>query len=317
MRPLNVAILILVSLSSCLAAAGPSNIHQLCKINHSACLQELEIEYQKIKPQTFTWYQYKLYEIEAYFQLKQIEERLRLIKPLLILDEAPVNFKISVYIDYAKSMYLEKNYDESRNYAKKAKQLIELSVEAFDSPIKLVQLTNLTSYLISVDYELGVIDDKLAEYKKSYEFLNAVKHRYKRNTEPLFLAEINSNLGHLKNHMNDYKGALEHYVSAIPWFKIIGNRQQLGVGFFNVAKATKNLKEYKRSLHYYRRAHAEFAASNDISTKVYTELNIVEVFNKLGENENAKKLFSEIDPNLLMGYDLAFYNKIKQEMDKL
>lgn len=317
MRPFKLAVLLYSITFASNAFSDPVHIHQLCKLNHASCLDALENEYTKVKPQSFTWYQYKLYEIEAYFQLKEVKDRIELIRPLLELEEAPINFKISVYIDYAKSMYFGKDYDESRLYANKAKELIKLSVDAFDSPIKLVQLTNLTAYLISVDYELGLITDKNPEYDKAYRFLHSVMNRYKRNTDPLFWAEIHSNLGHLKNHIAENQAALDHYVAAIPWFKSIGNRQQLGIGFANVAKMTEKLKEYKRALHYYRRAATEFKASDDYNSLVISELNMVEVHIVLNEIDAALSLFESIKTGNLVDYNVAKYNTVKAKIENL
>lgn len=317
MRPFKLAVLVCSIAFSSKVFSGPVHIHQLCKLNHSSCLDTLQQEYSKIKPQSFTWYQYKLYEIEAYFQLKPVKDRIELIRPLLALESAPINFKISVYIDYAKSMYFAKNYDESRIYANKAKELIQLSVDTFDSPIKLVQLTNLTAYLISVDHELGLIKDKKPEYDKAYRFLHSVLKRYKRNTDALFWAEIHSNLGHLKNHIAENQAALDHYIAAIPWFKSIGNRQQLGIGYSNVAKMIEKLNELKRALHYYRRAAVEFKASNDAYSLIVTDLNMVEVHIKLNETEQALSLFNAIDTGKLVDFNISKYDAVKAKIQRL
>mgnify|MGYP002335736648 CR=1 FL=1 len=294
--------------------ADTSDIHSVCKLDHVNCLQLLPDEYKHTKPKSFTWYQFKLYEIEAYFQLKTVKERIDLITPLLAIEKAPVNFKISVYIDYAKSMFAQKKYDLAREYAYKASDLIDISVSAFDSPMKLVQLTNLRMYLIKTYHELGVIKDKQAEYQESYDFLSQVLQRYKRSTDALFLAEVHANLGHLKTHTKENKQALVHYKSTIPWLKQLGNKQQLGVGFYNVARSLHRNNDLLSAKHFFRRAAAEFKTSNDHPKYILSLFQIINIHILLDDFEKARELFENIETNTLPQQNINQYEKTKQQL---
>jgi len=305
-------LLLLFFLAIIQAEAKESSIHVICKEDFAQCLMQLDDEYKKTTEYSHLWYNLKLYEIEAYFQLKSVEDRIALIQPLLKLKRAPYTFKVSAYIDYAKSHYATGDYETARKYSELALNMLTQEANAFENPIKLVQLINLKNYLISLDLKEGVISDPTPQYERSYDFLSRLAKGYERTSDYYLALEIHANLGVIAHHLGQYEQAALHYLDAAEWGKQGRNHQQTGVAYYNVGRMYQKMEAYSKGLGAFEESLYFYQRANDKGGIALSQLRLVELLFATNNEQKAQSLFKSVEAKDLLDFQYPLYEKVKQ-----
>jgi tetratricopeptide (TPR) repeat protein len=286
------------------------DIHTLCKTDLVQCHEMLPAALEQVKPKSFHWFRLKMYQVTTYFQFKPVVERIKLVEPLLEITSAPANFKLTVYIDWAKSQYFEGNHEVAIEYADKAIKLASELTEPFDNPLLYVQLFNIQTYKVHAMEKLGR-EPNIEQYRRNvYQELLSIYDKYQRITDIEFHKEAQVNLGHLMFHVGETEASVKHYLTSADWAIKQGNSQQAGIGYFNAARAYQNAKQYRDASSFFVLALQHFGNANNQSYIHLTYFRLAQVHRDDNKFEKALQYFSMIDKQHLRISEYENYDKM-------
>ncbi|GHE89118.1 tetratricopeptide repeat protein [Thalassotalea profundi] len=278
-------------------------VNKVCARSAVECLELVEVELKRTTPNTYIWYDLLQHKFDALFDLQKISELNKAVTPWIDQEKLPNSFKITVYIYYAKTSFIQEDIDRAYLYSQKAKnKLIEMN-QVFPSPMRLIQLANL---------QMRLNEDDLA-----YETLQALEKKYEKSKNAHFMMELYGNLGHVTRNLSLHELSLEYCLKTIPWSKKYNNQQQIGTVLFNLAKAYLHFGHYNKAEKTLHEAQ-EFSKKAKDEVKVnQIQLYLIEIKLQQLQTQQAKILFDQINVNYLPKSDLPKITKLQKTLSGL
>ncbi len=274
-----IAIAVLAAMAPA-SATEEQDIHQLCQIKPEQCLIDIVPYLAATQKQSRIWYQYKLHQFQALFQLNKYAELAQATRPWVENDTVPLKFRINVLIYYAKSIRKQDELDP-RQYMRQAVALLdEVKDSAFD-PLLIVQIANVLNYL--------------GEDQRGYELLKPLAEKYQNRYMPWFRHEMYENLGHFALKLGKLDEHIDYRIKALDWAKELGNDNQTAIATFNLARAYQMVDKFDLALVYFTLAE-EFYALGEIDQNM---INFRRAQIALAQNDidSAEVYFSKVNKN--------------------
>ena len=124
-RGKSIWILILVLFASAIfAQSDNNNIHKICETSLSKCLAQIDEQLKSVPKQSRVWFQYKLYQFNALFQLVKMAQLKHEVAPWVDVEDIPLKFKINVYFYHAKLLVYDGKSELARQYLKQTIDLL-------------------------------------------------------------------------------------------------------------------------------------------------------------------------------------------------
>lgn len=297
-RRLSVCALLIFLLCRGAVAEQQKNIHVTCDLKPKECLAELPNYLTSVPLHSRVWFQYKLYQINAMFELLLLDELLAEVSPWINAPDIPLKFKLTVHIYYAKLMQTNGFEDEANEYLEKSIEILKDVNEVSPDPMLEVQIANTLN--------------SLRRYQQGYDLLSPLEVKYKDRHMPKFKHELYENLGHFAYRLGDLDKHLEYRLLARVWAKEQGNQVQLAISTYNVGRAYQMLESYEQAFEYFliaeqmqamgqsdqnmiwfRRAEMSLAQGNVIQAKAYFAN-----LNKVTSIRSYQKMFTQLESNL-------------------
>ena len=257
------------------------DIHQTCKSSPSQCLVEIGPQLASVPFKSRVWFQYKLYQLDALFQLVKIKELKNELEKWIDKEDVPLRFKVSIYILYGKTIKSEGNETFGNKYLNKAIDTLYSVQEAVPDPMIIVQIAN-------------VLND-LKKYQQGYDMLISLEKRYLKRNNVMFKLELYENLGHFAYRLDKREEHILFRVMAMGWAKQQTNSQRTAISVYNLARAYQITKEYLYSFDYFKQAEKYAKKSEDYHILSMIMYRCSEIQNILGNNKKAREYFELID----------------------
>jgi tetratricopeptide (TPR) repeat protein len=289
--------LFFISVAS-VANENTKNIHVTCERNPEQCLAELPSYLSSVPLHSRVWFQYKLYQVNAMFELLLLDDLLVEISPWINATDIPLKFKLSVHIYYAKLMKSKGFESEANQYLQKSIQILQDVNEVSPDPMLEVQIANTLN-------SLGL-------YQQGYDLLLPLEEKYKNRHMPKFKHELYENLGHFAYRLGDLDKHVEYRLLALQWAKEFGNLVQEAISTYNVARSYQMLEAYEKAFEYfliaeqlqaigesdqnmiwYRRAEMSLAQGNVKDAQTYFSK-----VNRVTSSKSYQKMFAQLEDSI-------------------
>jgi tetratricopeptide (TPR) repeat protein len=259
----------------------PFDIHQTCKSSPSQCLVEIDQQLASVPSKSRVWFQYKLYQLDALFQLIKLKELKKELIPWIDKEDVPLRFKVSIYILYGKTIKSEGQETLGNEYLNKAIDTLYSVQEAVPDPMIIVQIANALN--------------ELKKYQQGYDMLISLEKKYLKRNNVMFKVELYENLGHFAYRLDKPEEHILFRVMAMGWAKQQTNGQRTAIAVYNLARAYQMTKEYLYSLDYFNQAEQHAKKAKDYHILSMIMYRCSEIHNLLGNKKKAKEYFKLID----------------------
>jgi tetratricopeptide (TPR) repeat protein len=279
-----------------------SNIHDICQSSPSACLLKIENKLNSVEGKSLIWFQYKLYQLDALFQLVQ-EDKLREQLALWIdVEDVPLKFKINIYILYAKMLENHSQDEIAVKYLNKAINKLSSVNQVLPDPMLVIQIANALNYL--------------HKNQQGYDMLIALEKKYAKRDHILLKIELYENLGHFAARLNKPQEHINYRKLCIEWAAKHNNKQRMAVAVYNLARAYQMNNDYQLATNYFNQAYILGTNSADFNIANMSIYRNAQLALAQGDKIRAKQYIESIDSAQLTQSLLAKLNKIVKEINK-
>lgn len=261
------------------------SIESVCSTSPIDCLTRIDSELSNENQSQLVKYDLLQYRFVALFNLQRNKSLLQETSKWLSHDNLPISFKITVYIYHAKSLRSFGESKKTKIYAEKAIALLKQMNEIFPSPMRLVELANLTM--------------QYGEVQQAYSMLSKLTVKFKDSKNALFKTELHGNLGHAAAKLQKYQEAKQHWQKALYWGDIVGNKQQQGVIRYNLADIYQQLAQLNTATLYFEKALLFSQQAQDTKKGLLIRFRLSQLYVKQKMNCQAYQLINSIEKSAL------------------
>ena len=256
-----------------------NDIHVLCEQSPAQCLENIDLYLAKEAHRSRIWFQYKLYQLDALFELMRHEVLYDEVSHWVTEDNIPLKFKISAHIYYAKLLQGNNANEQAFAYLEKAISTLRDVNDVSPDPMLLVQIANALN--------------SLGRYQQGYDLLIPLVAKYQNRYMPKFKHELNENLGHFAYRLGDLQGHLQYRLQALEWASKLANKVQVAISTYNVARAYQMLTDYDQAFEYFLIAENMAAMGERDQNMIWFRR--AEMYLAQGNVEQAKQAFERVN----------------------
>lgn len=276
------------------------DIHQTCSKSPKRCLKDINNFLNKQQRESRIWFQFKLYQLEALFQLVKFSELSAQIEPWVNREDVPLRFRINVLIYHAKILNGQGEHALGLEYMSKAvKTINDVNSQSYD-PMLTVQIAN------------GL--NSMREYQQGYDLLKPLIDKYRNRPMAKFKHELYENIGHFAQKLNKLEEHLSYRLQALEWAKEVGNNNQTAISMYNVARAHQFLKNYDQAFYYFAKAEALNALGDSDQNMIYyrrTEMALA-----MGEIDKAILYFEKLNRHSEFKSTIEQFNQMEAKLQE-
>lgn len=269
-------------------------IANICLTSPFTCLQKVDEALLSAPQNSRIYFEILQYKMEALFNLQRSDALYQESKKWLNQPELPLPFQVTNAIYFAKTAWYRGEKEAAKKSYFLAKSLLAQMNEVYPSPLRLVQFANLQM--------------QLKEHQAAYDLLSDLAKKYPNSPDTRFMVELHGNLGHVANHLGNYKNALLHWQETKKWVFLFGNKQQIAVVLFNLADIHNKLSQHKEAVQNYQNAISFSVEAGDYVKANQARFHLLKIQLKQGEVCSKDSNFNEIEPQYLPNkptYNLA------------
>jgi tetratricopeptide (TPR) repeat protein len=293
----SVCLFILLSFAPVIYAQSDDiNIHVICERSSSKCLEQIDQQLKSVPKQSRVWFQYKLYQFDALFQLAKIEQLKKEVAPWIDVKDIPLKFKINVYFYHAKSLVNDGKSELARQYLNKTIDLLTSVSQLYTDPMMTIQIANALNYL--------------GENQQGYEMLKVLDKKFFTRNDPMFKLELYGNLGHFSQRLGHFEEHIELRLKAVDAANKLLNKHIYAVATYNVGRAYQMVDSYGNAFDYFNESRKWFLAEKDSYGAELALMRQAQLSMKQQDEDRAKKIFNQIDLD-------AIYQFHQAELDEL
>lgn len=280
------------------AQSNSIDIHELCKTSPAKCLANIDQSLSSVSKKSRIWFQYKLYQLDALFQLVKHEQLTAEIAQWIDVDDIPLKFKINIYILHAKQLRFEEDIESAGQYLNKAIEILNSLSQLYADPMMTIQIANALNYL--------------GKNQQGYDLLVALDKKYSSRYEPLLKLELYENLGHFSSRLQHFDEHLALRLKALDAAQALANEQRISVALYNVARAHQMLESDEDALQYFAKArkHALIANNHYVAEIALMQQAIIAMKHK--NKERVKALYNQIGHKVIYQYHPAELDELAQ-----
>jgi tetratricopeptide (TPR) repeat protein len=277
-----------------------AKIDNVCLSSASQCLLLLDDALVTSPAKSRQWYRLKLLQLDAFFTLQQLKNLSTEIDTLLIDTSLPINFSVYVYIYYAKLNHAKDNIEPAKKYLDKAVLLLKELNNKYPKPMRLIEIANLQT--------------AMKDYDQAKLTLLQLELKFKGKYHPIFKRELYANLGHVANFQQDIALHVKYRKKSLKWALRANNIQQVGIAYYNLARAYQKAEYYEHAEDYYLQAINSAQLTQDDISSDLSQLRLIEVVILQGEIEQALILFNKLPESAVSHGALKHHNVLYQQL---
>lgn len=270
------------------AQSDAPNIHEICKTSPANCLANIDKSLSSVSKKSRIWFQYKLYQLDALFQLVKYQELKQEIAQWIDVEDIPLKFKINIYILHAKQLKFEGDIESAEQYLNKSIEMLNSVSQLYADPMMTIQIANTLNYL--------------GKNQQGYDLLMTLDKKYSSRNDPLLKLELYGNLGHFAARLERFDEHLALRHKALTAATELANEQELSVALYNVARAYQILNADDEALQYFieARTHSLIAKDNYVAEIALMRQAQIAMKQKNAERVNA--LYAQIKRDVIYQY---------------
>ena len=272
-----------------------TNIEQTCRLSQHDCLRAIDKEQPFVRPKSFEWFRLEMYRQSSLFELERYDELIEVLSPWQNYERLPHSFALSTAIHRAKMLLMQGDKVQAHKELSYAVELLESISVINTNPMLIVVMANA---LMSMQ-----------ELEKAYSVLLALETKYQRSPDPLLKREMYANLGHLAHRLGEHGNALDYRQKSLEGAVKVGNVQQIGIAYHNVAYSYKSNGQIAQAIEYYEKAVVAARQSMDKHTGTKAKLKLIECLIEIDEFERATRVLRSVDTHIIHAGDKAKYDE--------
>ncbi|WP_286262570.1 tetratricopeptide repeat protein [Thalassotalea atypica] len=280
------------------AKASDSRIHETCETNPQQCLIDIQLKLDTETYQSRVWFQYKLYQLDALFELLELDELYNEVTPWLNADDIPLKFKLAVEIYYAKLLRGKNEKEKAVFHLERAIHTLQDINEVAPDPMLEVQIANALN--------------SLERYQQGYDLLKPLEDKYRNRHMPEFKHELYENLGHFAYRLGDFEQHLQYRLKAQRWAKEHSNKVQIAISTYNIARAYQMLSKYEEAFVYFAKAEEMQAMGKHDQNMIWFRR--AEMALEMSELSKAKEYFAFVDREIPSDYYIEMFDQFEVKL---
>ena len=258
-------------------------IEKICLQSSPECLANLEIGLNSSREYSRQWFRLKQLRLFNLFDLKKWEQLKQDINRWVLTDDMPPNFAVYIYIYHAKLNLNTQAPDEFIAYLTKATDLLNEINATYFSPLRLIEITNLQI--------------SLKKYAQAKQTLLQLEEKFSKRDYPIFKQELYANLGHIALQQKKYDEHVLYRIKSLNSTLKTSNKQQIAIGYTNLAWAYQAVNQFKKSEKNYRKAINYSQISEDDNTTIRSTMRLTQVLYLQGKKKQADTMFNYLSTN--------------------
>lgn len=281
-----------------------SDHEQYC-LNQAAenCLELISNNLLQAQPKSTNWYKLKSYQLDYFYDTLNYNQIIKQIEPLIDDESLPSVFKSQLYFYYAKALNGSDNNELAQVYADKAIAKLEDMYQAFENPLRLVELANL-------HYVFG--NKELA-----YQILLSVGNRYSKSRDAIFNFELNSNKANVLHAWGDFNKAAKFRKLALDWISNSDHQTKIIIAQGNLARTYQLAGKYELAINYYLASLSYMdGKESNVHYPIYL-LRLAETHMQMGSLALAAKNLKQVNKQGLKAGHLALYTKLDSALSNV
>lgn len=287
-RPFKLISVVFVFLSSSIISAEEKadlNIHDICAQSPAACLENIEQFLTSVPIESRVWFNYKLYQLDALFNLVQVKSLKKELEKWIDSDDIPLKFKLTVYIYFAKLIQSEGDVELAEKYFNRAIDTLTSVNQENLNPMFVVQIANTLNYL--------------GKYQQGYDMLKELEKQYMKRVDAILQLEIFENLGHFAVKLKKFDEHVYFRQKALYWAEQQKNIQRKAGAVFNLARSYQMMNDYPQAIIYFTQARKLALDVSDYYLAEITTFRYAEMALAQGNIKAAGEYFEQIDLSVL------------------
>ncbi|MDZ7871367.1 MAG: tetratricopeptide repeat protein [Rheinheimera sp.] len=267
-------------------AINLSQLQQICLQSYPRCVDASEAALKQIQPQSRLWYEVQLLKLDAMFSQQSADPLFALTSEFIKDKTAPTAFLARIYIYHAKLLYAQDQKPQSKFYLDKAVTLMSGWQQSTEDPMSYIRLYNVQLYA-GGNYQHGY--DQLAQLEKRYQGSQDARLQY----------ELQNNLGHFANYLQQPDTALRHRQQALGWAEKMGPPALVAEAHFNLARISSRLGLWQDADRHFAAAFDHYGQAEEPIAQTESKMYRAEALWQLHRHAEAIELLRQTDLTLL------------------
>lgn len=275
-----------------------SKVQQDCNFSGARCLAQVEQQLEQSRQHSLLWYELMLLKLDSMFTLRQEKALLSETTALLSAKDAPPAFRARLYIYHAKLLYLFNDHSQSQLFVQQAIALLDQLQQASPQFVTQLRLANLLLYM--QQYDLG------------YQQLRALEHQLHHSRDLILKYDLYNNLGHFALRLDQREQERFYRQQALAMISQIEHPAKLAEAHYNLARNYYAANHWQLAQQHFRQAQQGYQHIADIALQNLSALYLAECQYRLGQQQQARQLLQQIQPEWIPASSMPDYHKIRQ-----
>ena len=283
-------------------AQPAENIQDVCLLSQLKCLAEIDKRQPALKDKSFEWFQLEMLRHANLFELERFDDLIATLEPWQNYNGLPHSFSLSVAIHKAKMLLMVGDKNAANRELDYAVSLLSDITNFNGNPMLIVMMAN--ALLV------------MGEYEQGYKSLLDLELKYQHSPDPLLKREMYANLGHLSSRLDRVDESIIYRQQSLKAAVEIGNTQQIGVAYSNLAASYQDDEQYFEAIKNYQNAVNSARQSLDRHTSAKAKLRMTECYITIGNYVNAKEVLMTINLNGIGRSSKIKYDELIQTVNE-
>ncbi len=278
-------------------------LQQICLQSYTHCVEASDAALTQIQPRSRLWYEVQLLKLDTMFSQQSAEPLFALTSAFVKEENAPTAFLARIYIYHAKLLYVRGDKPQSRQYLDKAVALMSDWQQSTADPMSFIRLYNVQLYADG-------------NYQHCYDQLVQLEKRYQASQDAKFQYELQNNLGHFANYLQQQDKALQHRLLALGWAEKTGHPALRAEAHFNLARVSTLKGLWQDAERHFVAAFDEYRQAGEPIAQAESQLYRVETLWQLQRQAEAQQLFDLLNQPLLPPHRKPDLARIRQLLQR-
>lgn len=273
-------------------------VQQACRFSGARCLAQVEHQLEHCRPHSMLWYELLLLKLDSMFTLRQEKALLSATTALLSAKDAPPAFRARLYIYHAKLLYLFNDHNQSQHFVQQAITLLHQLQQASPQFVTQLRLANLLLYM--QQYDLG------------YQQLRALEQKLQHSRDLILKYDLYNNLGHFALRLGQREQERFYRQQALEMILQIDHPAKLAEAHYNLARNYYVTSHWLLAQQHFQQAQQGYQHIADTALQNLSALYQAECQYRLGQQQQARQLLQQIQPEWIPASSMPDYHKIRQ-----
>lgn len=274
-------------------------LQQMCLQSFARCVEASDAALRQIPAQSRLWYEVQLLKLDAMFSQQSAGPLFTLTSEFVEDDTAPTAFLARIYIYHAKLLYARGEKSQSKFYLDKAVTLMSGWQQSTEDPMSYIRLYNVQLYAGG-------------NYQHGYDQLALLEERYRGSQDAKLQYELQNNLGHFANYLQQPDKTLHHRQQALGWAEKMGHPALVAEAHFNLARISSRLGLWQDTDRHFAAAFDYYGQAEEPIAQTESKMYRAEALWRLHRNAEALELLRQTDLTLIPKHRAPDLQRIRQ-----